>query len=117
MADGAMQPAAFHILLALVDGEAHGYALMGAVEELSGGAVTVGPGTLYTTIKRLLTDGLIEEVEERPDPSLDDRRRRYYQLSAAGHVAVGAESARLARLVSQARRRGILPRLSPEGLA
>lgn len=110
MSEQTLNPAGYHILLALADGEAHGYALMSAIEELSGGTVRMGPGTLYGTIKRLLANGLIEESDERPDEALDDRRRRYYRITAAGRTAVSAESVRLARLVHAAERRGLLPR-------
>lgn len=105
-----MQPAAFHILLALTDGERHGYALMGEVERLSDGALRIGPGTLYGSIKRLLAAGLIEEAEARPDPVLDDERRRYYRLTGAGREAVAGEARRLASLVEVAARRGLVAR-------
>jgi DNA-binding PadR family transcriptional regulator len=100
-----LTPAAWHVLLVLADGERHGYAVMRDVEAQSGGAVRLGPGTLYRTIKRLLDDGLIEESQERPDPALDDERRRYYRITAAGRRAAVAEAERLARLVENARRR------------
>ena len=100
-----LTPAAWHVLLVLTDGERHGYAVMRDVEAQSGGAVRLGPGTLYRTIKRLLDDGLIEESQERPDPALDDERRRYYRITAAGRRAAVAEAERLARLVENARRR------------
>ena len=96
-----LQPAALHILLALGRGERHGYALIGDVDALSDGSIKLGPGTLYGTIKRLLTDGLIEEAEERPDPELDDQRRRYYRLTASGAAAATAELDRLASLVKR----------------
>lgn len=98
-----LQPAALHILLALGRGERHGYALIGDVDSLSDGAITLGPGTLYGTIKRLLADGLIEETEERPDPELDDKRRRYYRLTPAGAAAATAELERLDSLVRRGR--------------
>lgn len=94
-----------HILVALADGEKHGYAIMLDVEELSGGAVRMGSGTLYGSIKRMLDQGLIEESDERPDPALDDQRRRYYRLTALGRKAGAAEHARLAALVEAARLR------------
>ena len=100
-----LTPAAWHVLLVLADGERHGYAVMRDVETQSGGAVRLGPGTLYRTIKRLVDDGLIEESQERPDPALDDERRRYYRITAAGRRAAVAEAERLARLVENARRR------------
>ena len=95
--------AGYHILLALADGERHGYGIMSDVEEISGGATRFGPGTLYTSIKRLLTSGLIEESEKRPDPKLDDERRRYYRLSGLGRKVLSAESERLSTLLRYAR--------------
>lgn len=93
----------FHILLVLADGERHGYGIMSDVERITEGATTFGPGTLYTSIKRLLSSGLIEESEKRPDPKLDDERRRYYRLSALGRRVLSAESQRLTVLLRYAR--------------
>ena len=104
-----MQAAAYHILLALAEGDRHGYALMGDVERLSQGALRLGPGTLYGSIKRLVETGLIAEADQRPDPQLDDTRRRYYRLTPAGRAAAADESARLACLVTAAVRRGLVP--------
>jgi DNA-binding PadR family transcriptional regulator len=73
--------AVFHILLALADGERHGYAIMQEVAQNTNGQIKMGPGTLYGNIKRLLATNLIEEADERPDPELDDERRRYYRLT------------------------------------
>jgi len=95
--------AQLHILMALADGEKHGYAVMREVEEMTGGVVTMGPGTLYGSIKRMLAGRLIEETDERPDPDLDDARRRYYRLTAFGSRVLGAETERLERLVRAAR--------------
>jgi DNA-binding PadR family transcriptional regulator len=97
-----LQPAALHILVALTSGEKHGYALMRDVEALSDGVVRVGPGTLYGSIKRMLADGLIEETDERPDPELDDQRRRYYRLTGLGEQVCQAELRRLQALVRRA---------------
>jgi DNA-binding PadR family transcriptional regulator len=83
-------------------GEKHGYAIMSDVEALSDGAVRMGPGTLYGSIKRMLADGLIEETAERPDPDLDDQRRRYYRLTGLGRRVATAELQRLAALVERA---------------
>jgi DNA-binding PadR family transcriptional regulator len=94
--------AALHILVAIGPGERHGYAIMGEVEQLTNGALRLAPGTLYTTIKRLLGAGLIEETGERPDPHLDDQRRRYYRLTPNGRAAVAAEVRRLESLLSTA---------------
>lgn len=98
-----LTPAAFHILLALADGERHGYGIMRDVAAHTEGAVRLGPGTLYRSIKGLLAAGLIAEADERPDPALDDERRRYYRLTARGRRAAGAEARRLDRLVGLAR--------------
>src|SRR5512143_1405717 len=95
-----LTPAVFHILLALADGEKHGYAIMKDIEAQTGGQVKMGPGTLYGTIKRMLAAGLIEESGQRPDPSLDDERRRYYRLTGLGQKVVSVESLRIARLVN-----------------
>ncbi len=106
-------PAAeLEILLALVDGEAHGYAMMRAVEERSGGRTRLGPGTLYAALKRLLAARLIEESEERREPEPDHARRRYYRLSDFGSRVLAAELARVSALVRRGRR-GL--RLSPAG--
>lgn len=103
-----MTPAMFNILLALADGEKHGYAIMLEVEENTQGSVKMGPGTLYGSIKRMLASGLIEESDERPDPALDDERRRYYRLSGLGQRALHAEAERLERQVSVARFKQVL---------
>jgi DNA-binding PadR family transcriptional regulator len=98
--------AMFHILLALVDREQHGYGIMQEVE--SRGNMRLGPGTLYGSIKRMLSDGLIEESDERPDPEMDDERRRYYRLTDFGRRVVSAEVERLAKLVRIARSKSLL---------
>jgi len=94
--------AALHILVALLRGEQHGYAIMGEVARLSDGAVRMGPGTLYGSIKRMLAEGLIEETDERPDPELDDQRRRYYQLTGLGERVCASELQRLESLIRRA---------------
>ena len=98
-----LTPAVFHVLLALVGGERHGYAIMQEVAESTEGRIKMGPGTLYGTIKRLLEARLIEESDERPDAELDDERRRYYRLTAVGEQVVRAEARRYADLVALAR--------------
>ena len=91
-----------HIIVAVSGSDMHGYAIMREVEELSAGAVTMGPGTLYGSIKRMIDQGLVVETERRPDPALDDERRRYYRLTDLGHRVGSAENTRLRRLVSAA---------------
>jgi DNA-binding PadR family transcriptional regulator len=91
------------ILLAIGPEERHGYAIMGEVTRITDGATKLGPGGVYTTIRRLLEDGLIEESAERPDPDLDDQRRRYYRLTGLGRAVVASEARRLESLVAAAR--------------
>ena len=98
-----LSPAALHIVLSLNRGERHGYAIMSDVERLSDGVITLGPGTLYGTIKKLVADGLIEQTDTRPDPALDDQRRKYYRLTALGASVCDAELQRLANLVERTR--------------
>lgn len=108
--DKPLQPAAFHILLALAGGEKHGYAIMQDVDALTQGQLKLGPGTLYGTLKRMRADGWIEESDERPDPGQDDERRRYYRLTETGLTILRMEAARLKRLLDAARTRGLLTR-------
>src|SRR5690606_38906960 len=96
-------PAIHHILLALADEERHGYGIMLEVSRLTGGATKMGPGTLYGTLKRMLASGLIEEAEARPDPALDDERRRYYRITPLGKRVLKAETARVSLLLDAAR--------------
>jgi DNA-binding PadR family transcriptional regulator len=108
-----LTPAGFHILLALADGEKHGYAVMQEVAKRSQGKVRLGPGTLYGSIKRMLSEGLIVESDERPDPKLDDERRRYYRLTEFGQRVAEAEAERLAGLVDAARAKMLLRHPKP----
>lgn len=105
-----LTPAIAHILLALADQDRHGYAIMQEVERLTGGAVRMGPGTLYGTIKRMIASGLIEEADERPDVDMDDERRRYYRVTTLGRAVLEAETARMASLVSAARAKRVRAR-------
>jgi len=100
----------FHILVAVADRERHGYAIMQDVAARTGGQLKLSPGSLYGSIKRMLQDGLIEEVEERPDRQHDDERRRYYRITRHGRNVAMKESMRLASLLSQARASGLAPR-------
>lgn len=105
-----LTPPVFHILLALADGERHGYGIMQDVAQQTGGSLQLGPGTLYGCLKRMLAAGLVEETDERPDPALDDERRRYYRITAAGDRAVRGEARRLADAVSAAIGKRLLDR-------
>lgn len=105
-----LQPAAFHILIALAEEERHGYAIIQEVSSRTGGAVRLSTGTLYRSIQRLLEQGLIGEVRERPLPELDDERRRYYRITAFGLEVARAEARRLAQVLDLARASGLAPR-------
>jgi len=102
-----LTPPVFHILLALIDEDRHGYGIMQDVAEQTGGELQMGPGTLYGCLKRMLAAKLVEESGERPDPSLGpgsgEERRRYYRITAAGRRAAAAETERLAAALKAAR--------------
>lgn len=100
-----LTPVVFHILLALADGERHGYAIAQEAERVSGGRVRMGPGTLYGSIQRVHDAGFIRETFPR---SADEERRRYYALTALGRRVLEAEAARLAALVALAESRGVV---------
>jgi len=110
-----LTPVALNVLLALADGERHGYGIMLEVRERTGGRMRLGPGTLYGAIKRLKGGGVIEESGERPDPGevADDERRRYYRLTGFGAAVLAAEVERLDGLVRAARRKGAFPATKP----
>jgi DNA-binding PadR family transcriptional regulator len=101
--------AVFHILIALAGRDHHGYSIMQDVAARTGGKVQLSAGTLYSSIRRMLEQGLIEELDESPDPSSTDERRRYYRLTRFGKRAAAAEVERLSDLVEQARATGLAP--------
>ena len=103
-----LTPRVFHILLALVDEEQHGYRIMKEVETRNGGKVRIGPGTLYEAIQRLAKNQLIEESSDRPDAAMDDQRRRYYLLTALGKKVAVAEAERMAHLLRVAVDKGLV---------
>lgn len=103
-----LTPAVFHILLALADGEKHGYGIMKEVSQRTEGSMRLGPGTLYGSIGRMLESGLIEASDERPDPEIDDERRRYYRLTDLGLRVAEAESRRLVQLLRIAQSKQVL---------
>jgi DNA-binding PadR family transcriptional regulator len=107
---GAITPTMFQILLSLRDGERHGYSMMRDIGRQTDGAMQVGAATLYRSIKKLVDAGLIEETDERPDPELDDERRRYYRLTALGERVAKEEAERLAKLVEAAYHKRLLGR-------
>ena len=99
----------FHMLLALSEGERHGYALKREIAHRTGGKLKLGPGVLYGSINKMLEQGLIEESDERPDPHLDDERRRYYRITPFGRLVAQAEAARMRELVEIADQKFGLP--------
>jgi DNA-binding PadR family transcriptional regulator len=103
-----LTPTVFHILLALADQERHGYGIMQEVMAMTQNQVRMGPGTLYGSIKRMLKANLIEESDERPDPELDDERRRYYRLTGLGRQVLVAEAQRLSTLIGVAQAKRVL---------
>jgi len=102
-----LTPTVFHILLALADQERHGYGIMQEVTMMTQNRVRMAPGTLYGSIKRMLKANLIEESDERPDPELDDERRRYYRLTDFGRQVLAAEARRLSTLIDVAQTKHI----------
>lgn len=106
----ALHKDTFEILVALADRDRHGYAILQDIAARTDGRVRLSPSTLYSAIRRLLEDGLIEELEERPDAEHDDERRRYYHLTPQGRKIAIAEARRLERLLADARANGLLPR-------
>ncbi len=104
-----LTPAVFAILVALADAERHGYGIMQEIARRTDGQFRMGPGTLYGSIKRMLGDGLIVESGERPDPALDDERRRYYRLTSFGQRVARAEARRLEQWVQVAQHKRLLP--------
>jgi len=104
-----LPPATFHILLAVADEDRHGYAIIRDIAARTAGELKLSAGTLYRSVQRMLEQGLIVEPRERPEPELDDERRRYYRITPFGRAVAEAESRRLAQLVRMARRRGFAP--------
>lgn len=104
-----LTPGMFHVLIALADGEKHGYAIIKEVARRTDGALQLSAGTLYTLIRRFVQDGVIAESAERPDPALDDERRRYYRLTPFGRDVARAEAARMESTLNMARAKKLIP--------
>jgi DNA-binding PadR family transcriptional regulator len=100
----------FHILVAVSDRDRHGYAILQDIAARTSGRIRLRPSSLYSAIHRMLEDGLIEELEERPDPEEDDERRRYYRITTFGRKVAIAEARRLERLLADARATGLVPK-------
>jgi DNA-binding PadR family transcriptional regulator len=110
---GPLTAAMFNVMLALADGEKHGYAILKEVEQHTAGEVQLGTGTLYGIIKRLLSEGLIVEMRQRPASEDDDQRRRYYRLTESGREVAVAEAVRLEKLLARARGKRLLKAFKP----
>ena len=105
-----LTPPMLHTLVALADGEKHGYAILKEIARRTDGSVRLSAGTLYALVRRATADGLIVESDERPDPALDDERRRYYRLTPHGRRVAAAEIARLESIVEMARAKNLVRR-------
>ena len=103
-----LTPAVFHVLLALAEGDIHGYGILKEVGRLTSGAVSLSAGTLYAILRRLVSEGLVVEREDRPAPELDDERRRYYHLTEFGLLVARAEAGRLQDMLTLARAKNLL---------
>lgn len=104
----ALTPTIFHILVVLSGGDRHGYAILREVEEIAESGSRLGPTTLYRSIRTMLEANLIEELDERPDPAIDDERRRYYRLTGLGAKRLKDEAARLENLLRVVKRNNVL---------
>lgn len=105
-----LPPATFHILMAVADEDRHGYAIIKEIAARTDNAVRMGAGTLYRSVQRMVQQGLIVEVDERPAPDEDDERRRYYRITKFGVAVAKAEARRLQDLVRIARASGFAPK-------
>jgi DNA-binding PadR family transcriptional regulator len=110
-----LTPAVLDIMVALGEEEMHGYAIMQEVRRRTAGKRRLAPGTLYRSLKQMEERGWVVEAEERPEPSLDDERRRYYRLTGLGRKVAMAELERLEGLVDAARSKGFTPSPRPSG--
>lgn len=105
-----LTPAMFEVLIALADGEKHGYAIIKEVARRTGGEVSLSAGTLYAIIRRFAMEGVLEESDERPDAALDDERRRYYRLTNFGREVAQAEAKRMETALKMAQAKNLIPR-------
>jgi len=109
-----LTPGAFHVLLTLTEGDIHGYGILKEVARLTNGTVSLSTGTLYAILRRLVSEGMVVEIEGRPAPEQDDERRRYYHLTEFGRRVARAEAERLREMLALAWDRNLLPK--PEGV-
>jgi DNA-binding PadR family transcriptional regulator len=105
-----LTPQMFQVLIALADGDKHGYAIIKEVSRRTEGAVTLSAGTLYTIVRRFVQEGVIAEADARPDPALDDERRRYYRITDFGRLVARAEARRMETALGMARAKNLIPK-------
>ena len=105
-----LTPGMFQVLIALADGEKHGYAIIKEVARRTGGDIALSAGTLYAIIRRFVQDGVVAESDARPDPALDDERRRYYRVTDFGRDVARAEARRMETALGMARAKNLIPR-------
>jgi DNA-binding PadR family transcriptional regulator len=105
-----LTPPMFEVLIAMADGEKHGYAILKEVARRTDGRISLSPGTLYAIVRRFVNDGVIAESDERPDPALDDERRRYYRLTDFGRAVATAEARRMETALGMARAKSLIPK-------
>ena len=108
-----LTPAMFEVLIALADGEKHGYAVLKEVARRTDGHVKLSPGTLYAILRRFVAEGVVVESVARPDPALDDERRRYYAMTDFGRAVAHAEARRMETALGMARAKSLIPRSRP----
>ena len=104
-----LSPLVLHVLLALADDDRHGYGIIKEVRRRTDGEIEIGASSLYAVLRRLVDAELVIETDERPDPGLDDERRRYYRLTKLGRQVAVAEVARLESIIRQARAKRLVP--------
>ena len=104
-----LKPVVFQVLLSLIDGERHGYALVQDIAERTSARIDLEPGNLYRILKSMMDEGVIEEAERRAAPDRDDERRRYYRITPFGRKVARAEAMRLEEIVAEARARNLIP--------
>lgn len=101
----------FQVLIALADGEKHGYAIIKEIKRRTEGEITLSAGTLYAIIRKFEGEGVVEECDQRPDPALDDERRRYYRLTTFGREVAKAEASRMESALRMAQAKNLIPKL------
>ena len=108
-----LTPGMFQVLIALADGDKHGYAIIKEVGRRTAGEIALSAGTLYTIVRRFEQEGVIAESAERPDAAFDDERRRYYRLTDFGRDVARLEARRMETALGMARAKNLIPKARP----